>query len=112
MNTIDPFRPAVSEPAIAELAARLDHVRWPDEAPPSWPYYARLHGRWPIEGRVEVPTGYAAFAREILRPPRQAAKRQFAIRRWTEMPHGGHFAACKQPELLAGEIRAFFRDLL
>ena len=31
-----------------------------------WPYYARLHGPWPIEGRIAVPTGYAAFPREIL----------------------------------------------
>ncbi len=77
-----------------------------------WPYYARLHGPWPIEGRIPVPTGYAAFPREILRPPREAAERQFAIRRWTEMPKGGHFAAWEQPEALATEVRAFFRDLI
>ena len=36
-----------------------------------WPYYARMHRPWPIpEGRtVDVPTGYADFPREILRPP-------------------------------------------
>jgi len=78
-----------------------------------WPYYARLHGPWPIEGRIEVPTGYAAFPREILRPPRQAAERQFVnLRRWSTMQRGGHFAAWEQPEALAGEVRAFFRDLL
>jgi pimeloyl-ACP methyl ester carboxylesterase len=27
------------------------------------------------------------------------------------MPKGGHFAALEQPELLAGEVRAFFREL-
>jgi hypothetical protein len=27
------------------------------------------------------------------------------------MPSGGHFAAMEQPELLAQEIRAFFRPL-
>ena len=78
-----------------------------------WPYYARLHGPWPIEGRIAVPTGYAAFPRQILRPPRAAAERQFTdIRRWSPMPRGGHFAAWEQPDALAGEIRAFFRDLL
>jgi hypothetical protein len=25
--------------------------------------------------------------------------------------HGGHFAAHKVPELLSGDVRAFFRDL-
>jgi microsomal epoxide hydrolase len=33
------------------------------------------------------------------------------IRRWSIMPRGGHFAALEQPELLADEVRAFFRDL-
>ena len=33
------------------------------------------------------------------------------IRRWTVMPRSGHFAAMEQPELLAEDIRAFFRPL-
>ena len=78
-----------------------------------WPYYARAHGPWPIEGRIEVPTGYAEFPREILRPPREAAQRQFTnICRWSTMPRGGHFAAWEQPDAMAGEVQAFFRDLL
>lgn len=79
-----------------------------------WPYYARMHGPWPIpEGAtVDVPTGYAQFPREILRPPRSLAARTFAdIRRWSVMQRGGHFAAMEQPEALAGEVRAFFRPL-
>jgi microsomal epoxide hydrolase len=40
------------------------------------------------------------------------AERVFTdIRRWTEMPRGGHFAALEQPEALAAEIRAFFGPL-
>lgn len=79
-----------------------------------WPYYARMHGPWPVpEGEtVDVPTGYAAFPKEIVRPPRSVAARMYSdIRRWTAMPRGGHFAALEQPEALAGEIRAFFRPL-
>jgi microsomal epoxide hydrolase len=79
-----------------------------------WPYYARLHGPWPIPDgvTVDVPTGYAAFPREILRPPRSLAARTFTdIRRWTTMERGGHFAAMEQPEALAREVRAFFRPL-
>jgi pimeloyl-ACP methyl ester carboxylesterase len=61
---------------------------------------------------VAVPTGYAAFPKEILRPPRSLAERTFAnIRRWSVMPRGGHFAAMEQPEALAREVRAFFREL-
>jgi microsomal epoxide hydrolase len=79
-----------------------------------WPYYARLHGSviLPVGDTIKVPTGYAQFPREILRPPRKAAARVFTdIRRWSVMPKGGHFAALEQPELLADEVRAFFRDL-
>ena len=79
-----------------------------------WPYYARMHGPWPIpEGStVDVPTGYVEFPKEILRPPRPVAERMYTdIRRWTVMPKGGHFAALEQPEALAAEIRAFFRAL-
>jgi len=76
-----------------------------------WPYYARAHGPWPIPGPVTAPAGYAQFPREILRPPRAFAARTLKdIRRWTVMPKGGHFAAMEQPALLAGEIRAFFRE--
>jgi pimeloyl-ACP methyl ester carboxylesterase len=78
-----------------------------------WPYYARLHGPWPFPdgARVEVPSGYAAFPREIVRPPRAWAEKVFNIQRWTVMPAGGHFAAMEEPEALASEIRAFFRPL-
>ena len=79
-----------------------------------WPYYARIHRQWPIPdgGTVNVPTGYAAFPKEIVRPPRSIAERLYTnIQRWTDMPKGGHFAALEQPELLAGEIRTFFKGL-
>ena len=79
-----------------------------------WPYYARLHGSaiLPAGETIAVPTGYARFPREILKPPRSAAARVFTdIRRWTIMPKGGHFAALEQPGLLADEVRAFFRQL-
>jgi len=61
---------------------------------------------------VRVPTGYLQSPKEILRPPRSVAERVFIdIRRWTEAPRGGHFAALEQPDLLVEEIRAFFRPL-
>ena len=78
-----------------------------------WPYYARMHNVWPIpEGaRVAVPTGYAEFPAEMLRPPRSVAEKVYNIQRWVKMEKGGHFAALEQPEALAREIREFFRPL-
>ena len=79
-----------------------------------WPYYDRLHGPWPIpDGKtVDVPMGYAAFPKEIRRPPRSLAEKVYTdIRQWTVMPKGGHFAALEQPEALATDILKFLRPL-
>jgi pimeloyl-ACP methyl ester carboxylesterase len=80
-----------------------------------WPYYVRLHApRWPISPAepVKVPTGYAAFPKEIIVPPRDlAAKTYTDIRRWSVMKKGGHFAAMEQPAALADEVFQFFRPL-
>jgi microsomal epoxide hydrolase len=79
-----------------------------------WPYYARLHGPWPIpEGAtVDVPVGYAEFPKEILRPPRWLAEKTYTnIQRWSVMARGGHFAALEQPAALASEVRTFFTSL-
>ncbi len=61
--------------------------------------------------RVKTPVGVALFPQEIAKPPREWAERSYDVRRWTEMPKGGHFAALEEPELLAEEVRAFFRPL-
>lgn len=60
-------------------------------------------------GRVEVPTGVAAFPKEILRSPRRWCESKYNITHWTDMPRGGHFAAFEQPELFADDVRTFFR---
>lgn len=61
--------------------------------------------------RVLPPMGMALFPRELPTPPRSWVERAYDVRRWEVMPRGGHFAALEQPELLAAEIRAFFRPL-
>ena len=61
--------------------------------------------------RVEPPVGVAVFPKEIAMPPQALAERGLNIVRWTVMPRGGHFAAMEQPELLAKDLREFFRPL-
>lgn len=61
--------------------------------------------------RVTPPLGVALFPHEISMPPRSWVERVFNVQRWTETPRGGHFAAMEQPDLLAEDIRAFFRPL-
>ncbi|MBV9598068.1 MAG: epoxide hydrolase [Chloroflexi bacterium] len=79
-----------------------------------WPYYVRQHAGWPLpaaDRRVEVPTAYQAFPKDILHPPRSIVERAFNIQRWTVAPRGGHFAALEVPDLLAEDVRAFARTL-
>lgn len=61
--------------------------------------------------KIEVPTGFAMFTKDILPAPRAFAERFYHIRQWSEIPTGGHFAAFEEPELLAEDLRAFFRPL-
>ncbi len=81
-------------------------------------YYEHAHHATPPAAgtRIGVPAGFAVFTDDFrpgsARPPRELAEHSFAdITRWSLMPRGGHFAALEEPELLADEIRAFFRPL-
>jgi len=78
-----------------------------------WPYYAHRHTPWrpAPEEPIRVPTGFADFPHELVRPPRALVERTFNLRRWTTMKSGGHFAALEEPEALADDLRAFFRDI-
>jgi pimeloyl-ACP methyl ester carboxylesterase len=58
---------------------------------------------------VTVPTGVARFPIEDPFPTRRWVERGYNLQCWIEMPRGGHFAAAEEPELLAEEIRRFFR---
>jgi pimeloyl-ACP methyl ester carboxylesterase len=67
--------------------------------------------RFTAEDFVHPPCGFAHFPKEIMFPPREWVGRGYNVQHWTEMSRGGHFAAAEQPELLAADIRAFFRPL-
>jgi pimeloyl-ACP methyl ester carboxylesterase len=59
--------------------------------------------------RVEVPSGFAIFRGDVVRPPRAWLERTANVVRATEPARGGHFAAFEEPELYAQELREFFR---
>jgi pimeloyl-ACP methyl ester carboxylesterase len=61
--------------------------------------------------RIEVPTGFALFPKDLAGvPPREFAERFFPVERFTVMPRGGHFAALEQPQLLAEDLIGFLAD--
>jgi pimeloyl-ACP methyl ester carboxylesterase len=87
----------VTETATSSARLYYDHRR----------YQAALGPR----DHVDVPTAVALFHHNFVSedvPPREWAQRLFNVRRWTEMPRGGHFAATEEPVLLASDIAAFF----
>jgi pimeloyl-ACP methyl ester carboxylesterase len=43
--------------------------------------------------------------------PREWVERSYNLRRWVEIDRGGHFSAHEEPDLVAAELRAFFRGL-
>jgi pimeloyl-ACP methyl ester carboxylesterase len=76
---------------------------------------ARLY--WESFGRfrpepVAIPSGVAAFPKEILPTTRAWASRLYLdLRHWADMPCGGHFAAFEQPGLFVDDVRTFFGQL-
>lgn len=73
-------------------------------------YFENSHSLPPL-GRIEVPTGIAIFPADIVLPPKSWAMQNLNVTRWTSMPSGGHFTALEEPELLADDIRAFYRPI-
>jgi pimeloyl-ACP methyl ester carboxylesterase len=100
-----------------ELLANLT-IYWATQTigPSLRPYHGYRHhgGPLPPGTKVSVPAGFANFANEFLppgRPPRKLAERTYQVTRWTEYRSGGHFPALEEPDLLARDIRGFFRPL-
>lgn len=59
------------------------------------PYALSSPKRWP---RIETPTVFTVFAKDLVNAPRQFADRFFAVADWRELPEGGHFAAWERPD--------------
>ena len=63
--------------------------------------------------RCETPTGFANFPGEPVYkpPPRSWTERAYNITHWSEMSHGGHFAAMEVPDLFVEEVRNWARHV-
>jgi len=73
------------------------------------PYYD--YHLTPPTPQVNVPTGIT-LTTEDADYPRELAERTYTdIRHWRDATTGGHFLPLEEPELLAAELRDFFRPL-
>lgn len=75
-------------------------------------YYETLHDPTTKKrkSRNTVPTGVAVSSTQDV-TIRRWAERENNIVHWTELEHGGHFAALEVPKLLVDDIRLFFRGI-
>ena len=63
-----------------------------------------------LSRRVEVPSGYALYPGDTLKPPpREWLERSANVVSVSHPAHGGHFPSFEQPEDYAQELRDFFR---
>jgi pimeloyl-ACP methyl ester carboxylesterase len=70
--------------------------------------YESMHAQeWGEEGPAT--TGFAVFGLDSV--TRRLMDPEGKIEHWSEFDRGGHFPAMEQPDLLVGDIRAFFREL-
>jgi hypothetical protein len=87
-------------------------------------YFAEGRDRWRLQKGEVISTaaGAALYPGEMagrapgedpgLNPPREWTKRVLTdLRRWNEMPSGGHFAAFEEPEAYAMDLTAFLDDV-
>ena len=76
-------------------------------------YYERAHAPYwgkPAEPST-TPTALLDCAHDNFIPLRHKVAHTDNIVRWTSYPHGGHFPALEQPDVLVADIRAFFESL-
>ncbi|MBZ2195111.1 epoxide hydrolase family protein [Occultella gossypii] len=73
-------------------------------------YYENMHAT-PDWGRAPsaTPVGVIAFAEDYA--IRGYGEKSHVITHWTDVDHGGHFAALEEPELLVADVRTFFRTV-
>ncbi len=62
--------------------------------------------------RVDVPTGFAVYPKEIVPPVRKWVDELYTdVRHWAEFDRGGHFAAFEVPDTFVGDLRECFRPV-
>ncbi|MGN9821987.1 epoxide hydrolase family protein [Streptomyces sp. SD11] len=58
-----------------------------------------------LPGRINAPTVFTIFPKDLVNAPREFAARFFDVRSWTEYSAGGHFAAWERPKEYAAGVR-------
>jgi epoxide hydrolase len=104
--------PALGEDLDADFALSKVMVHWltGTAAAAARLYYENAHATPPTEPTT-IPIALAAFAGGFSGMRRFAERDHKNIVHWSTFEQAGHFAAHKAPDLLTGDLRAFFRSL-
>src|ERR671912_405663 len=121
--TLQPFTVDVPQAALDDLGERLAG----QEAGGGYTHKQRTRPQILAYGLADSPVGLAAWILDkwregsdwgtgtigtSFRSHREWAERAYSdLRRFTDMPRGGHFTAMEEPELLAQDLRGFFREV-
>lgn len=63
------------------------------------------------QGYIEVPTGLLMSPKDMFPTPREWLERSLNVVRWRETNRGGHFLEWEEPQLVADDLREFFKLL-
>ena len=76
-------------------------------------FFASAHDELPDkQGRVTIPAAFTVFPGETYLAPHTWVERTFAnLIYYHKVDKGGHFAGWEQPQLMAEELRAAFKQL-
>jgi len=72
-------------------------------------YYEGMHSSSWESAPLTAPVGVAVFAEDVA--IRRYGEQGYNIVHWSDFDRGGHFAAMEVPDLFAGDLRTFFRNL-
>eukprot|EP00927_Polykrikos_kofoidii_P070329 TRINITY_DN6644_c0_g1_i1.p1 TRINITY_DN6644_c0_g1~~TRINITY_DN6644_c0_g1_i1.p1 ORF type:complete len:411 (+),score=53.94 TRINITY_DN6644_c0_g1_i1:85-1317(+) len=61
-----------------------------------------------VSQKNKVPSAIAMFPHEILFGTKELCQNSYDLRRFTEFPRGGHFAALEKPDELVSDMKTFF----
>jgi pimeloyl-ACP methyl ester carboxylesterase len=73
----------------------------------------RLYGEsdYRQDAEWDVPTAHLMSSKDMFHTPREWVERFSRVDRWTAVERGGHFIEWEEPQLVADDMRAFFREL-
>lgn len=73
-------------------------------------YYESARDPQALASVPDVPTAHLMSVKDMFATPREWIARTSRVDRWTQLDRGGHFLEWEEPQLVAEDLVAFFRE--